>query len=193
MSRSNSDPRPSEQRPVEDDFRQRQASLAAIISTEIAPRLSLLHARVCPIGQELAPHSGPDDVSGFARLVLDPDASIPRRHVMDLRERRPPPERIFVERCCEDDEGLDGEAGEKVESAKARHLDVEEEDIDGLVGGLIEIIEGFGWIRGAGDNFERIEAGQQTTKPLNCEWFVIHEIGSERGGFHGHFNYAGPS
>jgi methanogenic corrinoid protein MtbC1 len=97
MSRSNSDPRPAEQRPVEDDFRQRQASLAAIISSEITPRLSLLHARACPSGQELAPHSGPDDVSRFARLVLDPDASIPRRHVLNLRKRGLSPERIFAE------------------------------------------------------------------------------------------------
>lgn len=97
MSRSNSDPRPAERPPIEDDFAKREASLAAIVSSEVAPRLSLLHATVCPFGQELAPHSGPDDISRFARLVLDPDASIPRRHVTELRERGLPPERIFVE------------------------------------------------------------------------------------------------
>ena len=98
MSRLISDRKPAERRSlIEDVLPKGQASLAAVVAAEITPRLSLLHATVSAVSKEMAPHSGPEEISRFARLVLDPDASIARRHVADLKECGLSPERVFVE------------------------------------------------------------------------------------------------
>ena len=97
MSRSNSNRRPAERRPIEDDFSERMGSLAAIISSEIAPRLSLLHATLSTPDGDIAPNFNAEELRRFARLVLDPDASVARRHVTHLREHGLSTEHILVE------------------------------------------------------------------------------------------------
>ena len=98
MSRLNSDRKPAERCSlIEDASSKWQAGLAAVVTAEITPRLSLLHATVSAVSKEMAPHTDPEEISRFARLVLDPDSSIARRHVAHLKECGLSPERVFVE------------------------------------------------------------------------------------------------
>lgn len=98
---------------------------------------------------------------------------------------------IFVVGSGKDDEGLDFQFREQIESVQHRHLNVEEEYVYRFVGFVVEVFEGLRGIGGAGDDLEVIEGCEQTSEPFDRERFVIDEIGAKRSGFHGHFHYAG--
>jgi len=90
----------------------------------------------------------------------------------------------------EDDEGLHGEARQKVEAGHAGHLNVEEEDVNGWAEMVVELFESFAdQLRCR--KFQGFMIGEQALEALDGERFVIDEIGAEWACFHRHLSYAG--
>ena len=51
----------------------------------------------------------------------------------------------------------------------------------------VQVIECRRGIGCASSDVKAVEVGQQPLQPLDCQRFIIHEIGAKRSGFHGHY------
>ena len=84
-----------------DDVAERQAKLARIVSSEIIPRLLMLHAEVVPdappavLVEALLPSRA--DIGGLAEIVLGSDLAAAVAYVAVLRDRGLSMEALFVE------------------------------------------------------------------------------------------------
>ena len=85
-----------------DDLADRQAKLVRIVSSDIIPRLLLLHTKVVPeappidqLVEVLAPSS--TDISGLADIVLGSDLEAAAAYVVVLRDRGLSMETLFVD------------------------------------------------------------------------------------------------
>lgn len=84
-----------------DDVAERQAKLARIVSSEIVPRLLMLHAEVVPdappalLVEALLPSRA--DIGGLAEIVLGSDLEAAVAYVTVLRDRGLSMETLFVE------------------------------------------------------------------------------------------------
>lgn len=85
-----------------DDLADRQAKLARFISSEIVPRLLILHTEVLPdappvalVIEALVPNS--TDISGLAEIVLGSDLEAAAAYVMMMRDRGLTMDTLFVE------------------------------------------------------------------------------------------------
>jgi hypothetical protein len=90
-------------------------------------------------------------------------------------------ERVLVVCGSEDDDGLGGQAGEDFEAVEARHLDIEEAEVGGMVG---ESGDGFFGFGGCTEDFNAAGCGEESAESIEGEGFVVDEIraeGHERG------------
>jgi methanogenic corrinoid protein MtbC1 len=74
-----------------------QSSVAAVIGTEILPRLEMLHLEVPGGVEAMVPCTGADDIANFTKLVLIPDSLGAERHVADLIARGFSMEQVFLD------------------------------------------------------------------------------------------------
>src|ERR1019366_959128 len=99
------------------------------------------------------------------------------------------PQRVLIVGSGENDEGLNCEPREQLESVQAGHLDVEEEDVH-----ICRAIKKLQRLRGIGrasGDAHVPEIGQHPTEALDSERFVVNKIGAQRSGFHASHSSAG--